>query len=87
MVSISTDDHDALKLRDILANFDHVQHVPLQSTQHDGAALDLAITKGEEDLDKMMVYPPDIIADHSIISLCLSFDQQPPIVHDCEVRQ
>ena len=42
----ATNNHDALKLVDIFASFDGVQHVPLQPTHRGGGIHDLVITKG-----------------------------------------
>lgn len=75
----------AMKLGDILASFDCMQHAPLQPTHHDGGILDLVISKDEQDLDEMTVDQPNIISDHSI-SWHLPFHHHPPIVHNREVR-
>ena len=61
-------DHNAVTLGDILASFDCVQHVLLQLTHRDGGTVDPVISKGEQNLDEIMVDPPDIISDHSLIS-------------------
>ena len=82
-----TNDHDAVKLGDVLDSFDFMQHVQLQPTHHHGSTLDLVVAKAEHDLDEMSVDPPDITSDHSIISWLLPFDHQPQIIHDHEVRQ
>ena len=81
------DDRRATALRDLLASFDCIQHVPLQPTHRDGGTLDLVVTKAEQDVDDLTVDPPGVISDHSVINWSLHFHHQPPIVLKREARR
>ena len=71
--------NNTVKLTDILDSFACTQHVPLIPTHRDGDTLDLIITKSEQTLHDVVVDPPNVISDHSLISWRLPLQHQPPI--------
>ena len=79
-------DNHAIRLNEILRNFDCTQHVPHSMTHRDGGTLDLVITKSGEQIEAMSIAPPDVYSDHSLISWCLPFVHQPPITLTREIR-
>jgi len=79
-------DADATRLQDLLSSFDCIQQVPLTPTHRSGGTLDLVVTKSDQVPEKMTVYPPSIISDHSVISWRCPLPIQPRIVMNREVR-
>ena len=78
---------DATKhLLNILASFDCIQHVHGEPTHQAGGTLDLVITKSEDKIDNLVISPPNIISDHSLISWNLPMHRQPPITYQRESR-
>jgi len=78
-------DADATRLQD-LSSFDCIQQVPLTPTHCGGGTLDLVVTKSDQVLEEMTVYPPSIISDYSVISWRCPLPTQPRIVMNREVR-
>ena len=60
--------------------------MPLTSTHRGGGTLDLVVTKSDQVLEEMTIYPPSIISDHSIISWRCPLLTQLKIVMNREVR-
>ena len=77
-------DAATMRLLDLPNSFDCVQSVPQTPTHRDEATLDLVITRSEQRLEDLIVAPPDVIIDHSILSWRLSFLRQLPILRDRE---
>ena len=73
-------DNDAIRLNEILRNFDCRQHVSHSMTHRDGGTLDLVITKSGEQIEAMSITSPDVYSNHSLISWRLPFVHQPPIL-------
>ena len=83
------DDIEALRLQELLTSFDCLQNVPAVPTHRAGGTLDLVITKSDQLIDSLMVQPPDILSDHSLLSWQLPLDLLPPITlnRDQEVEE
>ena len=79
--------NNAVKLPDILDSFACTQHVPLILNHRDGGTLDLIITKSEQTLYDVLVDPPNVIYNHSLISWQLPLQHQPPIAVHRMTRQ
>ena len=79
--------NNPVKLTDNLDSFVCTQHVPRIPTHRDGGKLDLNITKSKQTLQDIVVDPPNVISDHSLISWRLPLQHQPPIAVHRRTKQ
>ena len=70
------DDRNASTIQDLLNSFDCTQHVPHEFTHTAGGTLDLVITKSEQTLDTVVIDPPAILSDHSLVQFGLNMNAQ-----------
>jgi len=60
-------DPDAIRLSDLLASFDMIQHVT-GPTHRLGGTLDLVVTSSDYRVDAICVDPSDVISDHGLVA-------------------
>src|SRR6218665_894315 len=79
------DDGDAIRLLDLLASFDCIQHIK-QPTHTRGGTLDHVFTRREDTVIDLRVDPAGVISDHSLITWRLKFTIMPPITSQKTIR-
>jgi len=73
------------RVSSVASTVSSIHHVS-QPTHRIGGTLDLVITKSEQTLDALVVDPPGVLSDHSLIRWSLPLHYQPPVTITREVR-
>lgn len=67
-------DTDAVRLSELFALFGIVQHVQCPTHRH-GGTLDIIATFSTCHVNDVVVQPPDVVSDHSLVTCCLASSQ------------